>query len=181
LKNKTSLIFNRITFSIFAQIINKQMRNLTLTLVAIFFLASCKEENLTFQQQLDIDVDIIETYLADNNITALSDQNVYYVIDDEGIGSTYPLGNSLVSMAYSGKVMNGDGSIFDEADSTNPLKTELNRLIAGWRIGVPKFKKGGRGTLYIPSGYGYGVFGSGSAIPGNSVLIFDIELLDFTN
>ena len=144
-------------------------------------LFSCKEENLTFQQQLEVDVEIIETFLTDNNITALNDQSVYYVIEDEGTGSTYPTGSALVSMAYSGKVMNGDGTIFDSRTSTNPLKTQLTNLIAGWRIGIPKFKKGGKGTLYIPSGYAYGVLGSGSAIPGNSVLIFDIELLDFTN
>ncbi|MFK7771677.1 MAG: FKBP-type peptidyl-prolyl cis-trans isomerase [Saprospiraceae bacterium] len=157
------------------------MRNLILTFFAISILVSCDKDNLTFQEQLDIDVQIIETYLADNNISALSDQNVYYVIDDEGSGSTYPLSSSLVSMAYSGKVMNGDGTIFDSRTSTNPLKTQLFNLISGWQVGIPKFKKGGKGTLYIPSGYGYGVLGSGSSIPGNSVLIFDIELLDFTN
>lgn len=157
------------------------MRNLILTLLAISMLVSCEEENLTFQEQLDIDVDIIETYLAENNISALSDQSVYYVVEDEGTGSTYPLTSSLVSMAYSGTVMNGDGTVFDSRTSTNPLKSQLTNLIAGWQIGVPKFKKGGKGKLYIPSGYAYGVFGSGSAIPGNSILIFDIELLDFTN
>ena len=157
------------------------MRNLILTLFAVSMIFSCDKDVVTFQEQLDIDVPIIESFLADNNITALNDQGVYYVIDEEGTGSAYPTTNSFVSMAYSGKVMNGDGSIFDSAIPTNPLKIELYKLIPGWRIGIPKFKKGGKGTLYIPSGYAYGVNGSGSAIPGNSILIFDIELLDFTN
>lgn len=156
------------------------MRNLILTLFAISMLFSCEKENVTFQEQLDIDVAIIETYLTDNNITALSENNVYYSIEEEGTGTDYPINTSLVSMAYSGKIMNGDGSIFDSADATNPLKRKLFELISGWQVGVPKFKKGGKGTLYIPSGYAYGRFGSGS-IPGNSVLIFDIELLDFSN
>ena len=157
------------------------MRNLILTLFAVSMICSCEKDIVTFQEQLDIDIPIIEQYLSDNNITALSDNGVYYVIDEEGTGSDYPTNNSLVSMAYSGSVMNGDGTIFDSRTSTNPLKIELYRLITGWQIGIPKFKKGGKGTLYIPSGYGYGVIGSGSAIPGNSILIFDIELLDFTN
>lgn len=157
------------------------MRNLILTLFAVSMIFSCEKDIVTFQEQLDIDIPIIEQYLSDNNITALSDNGVYYVIDEEGTGSDYPTNNSLVSMAYSGSVMNGDGTIFDSRTSTNPLKIELYRLITGWQIGIPKFKKGGKGTLYIPSGYGYGVIGSGSAIPGNSILIFDIELLDFTN
>ncbi|MFK8009307.1 MAG: FKBP-type peptidyl-prolyl cis-trans isomerase [Saprospiraceae bacterium] len=157
------------------------MKNLILTLFAISMLFSCEKENLTFQEQLDIDVEIIETYLTTNNITALNEQGVYYVIEDEGSGSTYPTSSALVSMAYSGTVMNGDGTIFDSRTSTNPLKSNLANLIAGWRVGVPKFKKGGKGKLYIPSGYAYGVFGSGGDIPGNSILIFDVELLDFTN
>lgn len=157
------------------------MRNLILTLFAVSMLFSCKKDTVTFQEQLDIDIPIIEKYLSDNNITALNDRGVYYVIDEEGTGSDYPTTASLVSMAYSGKVMNGDGTIFDSAIPTNPLKIELFRLISGWQIGIPKFKKEGKGTLYIPSGYGYGVLGSGSAIPGNSILIFDIKLLDFTN
>ena len=157
------------------------MRNLILTLFAVSMVFSCEKDVVTFQEQLDIDVPIIEQYLSDNNITALSENGVYYVIEEEGTGSTYPTTNSFVSMAYSGTVMNGDGTVFDSRTSTNPLKIELNRLIVGWQIGIPKFKKGGKGTLYIPSGYGYGIRGSGSAIPGNSILIFDIELLDFTN
>lgn len=157
------------------------MRNLILTLFAASMLFSCDKDIVTFQEQLDIDVPIIEKYLSDNNITALNDQGLYYVIDEEGTGNGYPTTASFISMAYSGKVMNGDGSIFDSATTTNPLKIELYKLITGWQIGIPKFKKGGKGTLYIPSGYGYGVNGSGSSIPGNSILIFDIELLNFTN
>lgn len=157
------------------------MRNLILTLFAVSMIFSCDKDVVTFQEQLEIDIPIIEQYLSDNNITALSESGVYYVIEEEGTGSAYPNTNSLISMAYSGSVMNGDGTIFDSRSSTNPLKIELYKLISGWQIGVPKFKKGGKGTLYIPSGYGYGVRGSGPNIPGNSILIFDIELLDFTN
>lgn len=158
------------------------MRNLILTLFAVSMLFSCEEDNMTFQEQLDIDVAIIEAYFTENNITnVLNDQGVYYVIDEEGTGSDYPTITSFISMAYSGKVMNGNGFIFDSATTTNPLKIELNRLIPGWQIGIPKFKKGGKGTLYIPSGYAYGINARGSAIPGNSILIFEIELLDFAN
>jgi FKBP-type peptidyl-prolyl cis-trans isomerase FkpA len=39
-------------------------------------------------------------------------------------------------------------------------------------------KKGGKGTFLLPSALGYGPGGSGS-IPPNTVLIFDIELVDF--
>jgi FKBP-type peptidyl-prolyl cis-trans isomerase len=44
-------------------------------------------------------------------------------------------------------------------------------------LGIPKFKEGGNGTLLIPSALGYGSTGTGS-IPGNTVLVFDVELID---
>lgn len=152
------------------------MKNLIYILFASVLIFSCKD-SVTFQEQLDIDIDIIETYLSENGITAIKDPSgLYYKIDVEGTGTEHPTFSSIVSMAYTGKLL--DGTIFDSANSTSPLMRSLQELIQGWQIGVPKFKKGGKGTLYIPSGYAYGVNAVGS-IPGNSVLIFDIELLNF--
>jgi FKBP-type peptidyl-prolyl cis-trans isomerase FkpA/FKBP-type peptidyl-prolyl cis-trans isomerase FklB len=50
-------------------------------------------------------------------------------------------------------------------------------LIKGWQIGIPLMKKGGKATFYVPSELGYGGNDMG-AIPPNSILIFDIELID---
>lgn len=154
------------------------MKNLIFTFLVVTLLFSCKEDNLTFQQQLEIDIAEIETFLADNGITNAikDDTGVFYIIEEEGSGTAYPTVTSAVSMAYTGKFF--DGTVFDSADSTNPLMQNLNFLITGWQVGVPKFKKGGKGTLYIPSGYAYGRVGN-SGIPGNTNLIFDIELLNF--
>lgn len=153
------------------------MKNLIFVLLTFALLAGCKKDTVTYQEQLDIDIAIIENYLSDNGITAIKDNSgLFYVIDDEGIGTDFPSFNSSIVMAYSGNFL--DGNIFDSATTTNPLSSNLQSLIRGWQIGVPKFKKGGKGTLYIPSGLGYGSNGRGS-IPGNSVLIFDIELLNF--
>jgi FKBP-type peptidyl-prolyl cis-trans isomerase len=47
----------------------------------------------------------------------------------------------------------------------------------GWQIGIPMMKEGGKAKLLIPSQLGYGSSNLG-VIPPNSVLIFDIELID---
>jgi FKBP-type peptidyl-prolyl cis-trans isomerase FkpA len=53
-------------------------------------------------------------------------------------------------------------------------------VIQGWTNGVPLIKKGGKIKLYIPPALGYGAnTTSDGRIPGNSILIFDVELLDF--
>ena len=54
----------------------------------------------------------------------------------------------------------------------------LDDLIEGWKIGIPKYGRGGSGKLLVPSNLGYGPNRIGP-IPGNSVLVFDIELFDF--
>ena len=47
-----------------------------------------------------------------------------------------------------------------------------------WRCGVAGMRVGGRRTLLIPSGYGYGRRGAGGVIPPNASLVFEVELLD---
>jgi FKBP-type peptidyl-prolyl cis-trans isomerase FkpA len=69
-----------------------------------------------------------------------------------------------------------DGSVFDQSNSAG-VSFNLTSVIQGWQEGIPYFKKGGKGKLLIPSALGYGTQGT-SGISPNSVLIFDINLLD---
>ncbi len=137
-----------------------------------FFFAACSKD------QTSIDKDIIVKYLKDNNLTAQSTaEGLYYIIDTLGNGADFPTVNSTVEMYYKGYLT--DGKVFDQTlRPSGVLKYPLTSLITGWQIGVPKFKKGGKGKLLIPSNLGYGSSATGS-IPANSVLIFDIELVNF--
>ena len=49
-------------------------------------------------------------------------------------------------------------------------------LIEGWVQGIPGMKVGGKRTLIVPGSLGYGAAGSGTKIPPNAGLVFDIEL-----
>lgn len=149
-------------------------------LLPILFLgilfSNCKDENqrLSYEDQLAIDVDIIEEYLATNNLTATEgDFGLYYILDEPGVGTEMPTAVSSVIMSYKGFFP--DGQVFDENEE---LELRLSNTISGWQLGVPLFKKGGKGKLLIPSSLGYGEFGRGG-IPGNQVLIFDVELHNF--
>ncbi|UIR57733.1 FKBP-type peptidyl-prolyl cis-trans isomerase [Sphingobacterium sp. SRCM116780] len=82
-----------------------------------------------------------------------------------------------VTVHYTGTLL--DGKKFDSSyDRNEPLKMKLDRVIEGWKIGVPLMSKGAKYRFYIPSRLGYGSRDMG-AIPPNSILIFDIELVDF--
>ncbi|MEI8074621.1 MAG: FKBP-type peptidyl-prolyl cis-trans isomerase [Bacteroidota bacterium] len=100
---------------------------------------------------------------------------ILYEIITPGTGTT-PGPNSRIYITYTGKLF--DGTVFDS--QSNPALTGwvLSTLVDGWKIGLPLIKKGGRIKLVIPSSLGYGCAGSGTVIPSNSPLYFDVTLID---
>ncbi len=144
------------------------MKNiLFILMLSALFLTSCNRE----ERQLEDDKELIEAYLTENNLTAeMTEEGVYYIVTKQGNGE-YPTLASQVTVEYRGYLL--DGSVFEENTATFPL----SGVILGWQIGIPQFDKGGEGTILIPSGLAYGPSGQGS-IPGNTVLIFDVKLLD---
>lgn len=128
---------------------------------------SCKEES---------DMEKIEDYLAKNNLVAQSTASgLYYIITQEGTGD-HPTLQSTVKVRYKGYRLNGD--VFDQTSGTSTATFPLTQLILGWQEGIPLLKKGGKGTFFCPSDLAYGSQQVGD-IPPNSVLIFEIELVDF--
>lgn len=119
----------------------------------------------------DPEEEILE-YLEVNSLEAeKSDTGLYYIIDEEGEGDSISE-TSIATIAYTGYLI--DGSEFDSSGDLG-VKFNLSRLIPGFREGITYFKEEGKGKLLIPPSLGYGTEGSGT-IPGNAVLIFDIEV-----
>ena len=122
---------------------------------------------------------VIVDYLATNNISATKHSSgFYYQVLQQGSGES-PNNCSAIIISYTGKLSNG--STFDER---NNVAYTLGSLIEGWKKGLPLIKKGGKIKLYIPPSLGYGSsdikdINGNVVIPANSMLIFDIALLDF--
>ena len=75
-----------------------------------------------------------------------------------------------------------DGLEFDSSyERGKPAVFPLRNVIKGWQIGIPKVSEGGAITLFIPSKLAYGKRAKGSNIPANSVLVFDVELLNIAS
>jgi len=101
-----------------------------------------------------------------------------YVDLVEGTGTTPTKGQRVVAQ-YTGTLV--DGTKFDSSrDRNQPFEFSLGfgQVIAGWDEGFSTMKVGGRRQLIIPPNLGYGSRGSGSTIPPNSTLIFDVELVE---
>ncbi len=97
-----------------------------------------------------------------------------------GTGATAVAGKE-VTVHYTGTF--ADGKKFDSSvDRGEPFQFTLGagKVIKGWDLGVAGMKVGGKRQLTIPATLGYGANNYGP-IPGNSTLLFDVELLEVGN
>lgn len=102
------------------------------------------------------------------------DKNIYYKVIKKGRqDGDVPNRNSVVTVHYTGKTING--KTFDSSRGGAPVAMRLRDLIQGWIIALQKMHVGDRWEVYLPAEMGYGRF-SQPGIPGGSTLIFDIEL-----
>lgn len=121
-----------------------------------------------------------DAFLAENFPDATpTATGLYYIPEESGKGKS-PVPGDKVSVHYTGKLLNGV-----EFDSSIPRGKPYDfilgqrQVIAGWDEGIALMKKGGKGTLVVPSDLGYGVRGN-QRIPPFSTLVFEVELVDFT-
>ena len=123
-------------------------------------------------EQLEIDKKLI---IAANTDAKNIHDGVYYTILKEGTGRQVSV-NDTVTAFYKGYLLK-DGSVFD-GTKDKPAVFPLKRLIMGWQIGVPLCKVGGKVKIIIPSALAYSIRTRGAKIPPNSVLVFEIEVVD---
>ena len=146
-----------------------------LVLTIAIFPGCNKDKKSCKARSVDSEVPQIQAYANANGINATRHSSgLYYEIITPGTG---PIANSnsKIFITYTGKFMNGQ--VFDEQTAPNTQGWTLNGLIQGWIIGIPLIQKGGHIKLIVPSSLGYGCEDYYS-IPGNSVLYFDVSLVD---
>ncbi|MBJ6760301.1 FKBP-type peptidyl-prolyl cis-trans isomerase [Myxococcaceae bacterium JPH2] len=122
------------------------------------------------------------TYAAELGVdlTAMSRQESGLYIQDLETGTgTEAVKGKVVQVHYTGWLP--DGRRFDQnTASDKPFSFTLGRrqVIDGWDEGVAGMHVGGKRRLVIPSELGYGGDGAGGIIPPDSVLVFDVELVN---
>lgn len=149
---------------------------------ALLLFSNCREKcdsepNFDIDQaQLAVDIELIDTYLEENNLDAeIHPSGIRYSIKREGSGNRQGQCDTIVA-AFGGKLIS-NGFEFNPNNGVATSLGSLDGLIPGWRIGIPLIKQGGRIILYIPSGYGYAAEGRpNGGIPSNANLEFEILL-----
>ncbi len=124
-------------------------------------------------------IDEGKKYLAQNKLkpgVKTTASGLQYEIIKEGTGIK-PTAVDTFVCHYRGTLLNG--TEFDASYKRNqPLQMAVNQVIPGWTEGLQLMPVGSKYKFWIPYNLGYGVMGNGPQIPGGSMLLFEVELLD---
>ena len=122
-------------------------------------------------------------WLAKNNIKAeKTGKGVFVDIKNPGTGPAIDSGK-YITLNYTGTTFSGkvfDSNQIDSFGHMQPLAftVDVNPMQRGFIDGIKAFKKGGKGTIYIPSMLAYGDKPPTPDIKPYEHLIFDVEVLD---
>lgn len=115
----------------------------------------------------------IQKYMKSNHIDCeKSESGLYYKIIEEGEGDFIQF-TDRVSVKYKGTFMGGEK--FDE--QTEPIEMAVSAQINAWKELMLQLKKGSKAYMIVPPHLGYGEY-EVDKIPSNSILIFELEVVD---
>jgi FKBP-type peptidyl-prolyl cis-trans isomerase FkpA len=154
--------------------------------------AETAKERTRIEKQTEIDLvkgdADMAAWLSGKNIKAVkTGKGTYVVVKEPGTGMQADSGK-YVTVRYEGKTL-ADGKVFESTmdPQKQPYSFQLGvpserSPIRGWEDGLPLFKKGGKGTLYIPGALAYGKNPPpNSPFKPNEPLVFDIYLVDVSD
>jgi FKBP-type peptidyl-prolyl cis-trans isomerase FklB len=123
-------------------------------------------------------IDSGRAFLAQNKLrkeVKSTSSGLQYEVITEGTGIKPTAVDTFVAH-YRGTFLNG--TEFDaSANRGSPLTLAVNQVVKGWIEGLQLMSVGSKYKLYVPHELGYGPYDYGN-IPGGSLLIFELELLD---
>lgn len=105
-----------------------------------------------------------------------TESGLQYEVITAGTGAL-PVATDQVRVHYHGTLI--DGKVFDSSvDRGEPVVFGVNQVIPGWTEALQLMPVGSKWKIYLPSNIAYGDRGAGGDIGPNSVLIFEVELLE---
>ena len=122
-----------------------------------------------------------EAFLAENaqnsGVTVLASGLQYEIIQSGPTGGESPASSNSVLAHYHGTLP--DGTVFDSSvDRGEPATFGVSQVISGWTEALQLMKVGDKWRLFIPPDMAYGEASPTPAIPPNSALVFEVELLE---
>lgn len=143
-------------------------------------------------EQTKADKQKIEDYLEKNNVQAISTASGLFYSIDQASQDIPVVKHKTVKVHYTGRLL--DGKLFDtsvvavaKANNTYDPKRDYKPLafqvgaghvIPGWDEGLLLLKKNEKARFFIPSSLAYGENAIEDVIPANSILVFEVEVVD---
>ena len=146
-----------------------------LILFSFFIISSCVQDSPNIQQIENLQFFIDNQ--KNDQVIEIEPGLQYLVIDSGDPMSDPPALNQAISAHFHGTLTNGE--IFWSSLDSEPLKIELSKLIIGCQKAISLMRKGDKWIVYIDPTMAYGEEGR-PGIPSNSILIFEIELLEIS-
>lgn len=121
-----------------------------------------------------------EKFLEDNakrEGVKVTDSGLQYEVLQASDSGAQPTPEDVVTVHYEGRLP--DGTVFDSSiQRGTPIDLPVGGVIPGWVEALQLMHEGEKFRIYIPSELAYGEMSPSPQIPANSVLVFDLELLD---
>ena len=148
--------------------------NKLISLSGLFILLGCVQDSPNIQQIENMQF-FIDNKKNEEIIEIEPGLQYSVMVNKESISETPKL-NQTITAHFHGTLTSGE--IFWSSLDTEPLKIELSKLITGCQKAISLMSKGEKWIVYIDPSMAYGE-SARSGIPSNSILIFEIELIDF--
>ncbi|HEV7780727.1 MAG TPA: FKBP-type peptidyl-prolyl cis-trans isomerase [Chitinophagaceae bacterium] len=153
------------------------MKKIIVVLAALPLLltgTACIKETGCQNKTIQSETGAMTAFAAANSINGTTHSTgLIYEITQAGTGAN-ALPTSNVKVRYTGKYL--DGNAFETVQVT-PAEVRVDGTIPGWQIALQLLNEGAKIKVIIPSALAYGCGGK-APIPGNTILYFEIELVD---
>ncbi|MGI4759761.1 MAG: FKBP-type peptidyl-prolyl cis-trans isomerase [Janthinobacterium lividum] len=143
--------------------------------------SSCKKDDVVTDYSATDDA-TIKKYLADNSITNAQKQTsgLYVIPVVTNASAALPKVSEVVSILYTGTLLNGTVIYSTSQNDNTPVSFLLQpgQVLPGIGEGVSLMHKGDKAVFLIPSGLAFGAAGSSPTVPANTVVRYEVELVD---
>ena len=145
----------------------------------LFFIYGCNQDSPNIKQIENLQFFIDNK--KNDQVVEIEPGLQYMIIDEGDPKGQSPKLNQTISAHFHGTLTNGE--VFWTSIDGDPLTTELSKLIIGCQKTISLMKKGDKWRVFIDPTMAYGEVAKppteeSSGIPSNSILIFEIELLE---
>ena len=142
---------------------------------SFLILVSCSQDSPNIQQIENLQFFIDNK--KNDQVVEIEPGLQYLVIDSGDPESETPKLTQTISAHFHGILTNGE--VFFSSLDSEPLEIELSKLIVGCQKAISLMREGDKWMVYIDPTMAYGEDGR-PGIPSNSILIFEIELLEIS-